>query len=297
MKLNSTFFLLASASIIWGATAPIMKLTLEQIPIFSLAFLRMALASLVLGAFVFNKLKIQKGDGWQFIKAALFGVTVNLSLFFIGLKLTTAILASFIVATVPIFTMLAAHIFLKEKFTRKLIISSLVALVGIIILIGKPDGKINSLQFLGNLLLLGSSLAWVMHEMTAKKLLKKYDSAVVTFFTMAIGALTFLPMFIWEYLKNPQWPNNINLQGTAGLLYGILFASLIAYIAWQKGLQKLPAGQASFFFYLDPISGAILSIILLGERLTPQLLIGGLLIAIAVFLAERSRKSHPLHKN
>ena len=52
----------------------------------------------------------------------------------------------------------------------------------------------------------------------------------------------------------------------------------------------------TFFFYLDPVSGAALSIILLGEKLTPQLLVGGALIAAGVILAEHHRKYHPLHK-
>jgi len=58
----------------------------------------------------------------------------------------------------------------------------------------------------------------------------------------------------------------------------------------------MPAGQAAFFFYLDPVSGTILSIILLGEKLTPQLLIGGILIAAAVLLVEQKRRAHPLHR-
>ena len=111
---------------------------------------------------------------------------------------------------------------------------------------------------------------------------------------MAIGAVTFLPLFLFETLKHP-WLTNVNIQGLSGLLYGIFFASLAAYLAWQKGLSLLPAGQAAFFFYLDPVTGAALSILLLGEKLTPQLVIGGILIAAAVFLAEQKRHSHPLH--
>ena len=296
-KANQAIILLTSASIIWGATAPIMKLTLEQIPVFSLAFIRMAVASAILGIFVIGQLKIRKSDQLTFIAAAITGVTLNLTFFFIGLKLTSAILASFLVASVPIFTMLAAHIYLKEKFTTRLIFASAVALLGVTIIIGKPDGAFNLIQTIGNVLLLLSTFAWVAHEIIAKKLLKVYDAATVTFFTTAIGALTFLPLFIWEYLKNPLWINHVNSTGLLGLLYGIIFASLIAYWAWQKGLSLLPAGEASFFFYLDPISGGILSIILLKERLTPTLIIGAILIAAGVFLAEHNRKSHPLHKS
>jgi len=99
-----------------------------------------------------------------------------------------------------------------------------------------------------------------------------------------------------EFVKNPNWINQVTLSGFMGILYGIFFASLIAYWAWQKGLSLLPAGQAAFFFYLDPISGTILAIILLGEKLTPQLILGGILIAVAVLLIEHKRRAHSLHQ-
>lgn len=309
-KVNKAFFLTASASIIWGATAPIMKLTLEQIPPFSLAFIRMAAASFLLGLIIYRPrlraahqdgagkgLKINKDDLPTFFLSAVTGVTLNLSFFFIGLRLTEAILASFLIASVPIFTLVAAHFYLREKFTSRLILASLVALAGVILIIGKFEGGASTKQLLGNLLLLLSTISWVANEIISKKLLKTYSGGTVTFYTMAIGAATFAPLFIWELLKNPSWIANVTQPAFLGLAYGIFFASLAAYWAWNKGLKLLPAGQAAFFFYLDPVSGATLSIILLGEKLTPTLIIGGTLIALGVFLAEQKRKSHPLIRN
>jgi drug/metabolite transporter (DMT)-like permease len=211
-----------------------------------------------------------------------------------GLKLTQAILAAFLIASIPIFTMLAAHIYLKEKLTSKLIVASLVALVGVILIIGKFEGPLNTKELIGNSLLLVSTVFWVIHEIIAKKLLKTYDGSIVAFYTMAIGAATFAPLLVWELLKDPVWFQGVDIQGYSGLLYGIFFASLTAYWAWQKGLKLMPAGHAAFFFYLDPISGAILAMLLLGEKLTPSLAAGGLLICLAVLLAEQKRKSHPL---
>ena len=295
--INHSLLLIASAAIIWGATAPIMKLTLTQVPVFSLAFIRMAAAALILGLLIAKKLKIKRVDLPLFVAAAVTGVTLNLTFFFLGLKLTQAILASFLVASVPIFTLIAANFYLKEKLTLRLILASLVAFIGVSVIIGSPQTLSQTPgQILGNILLLLAALSWVAHEIIAKKLLATYDGGTVAFYSMAIGGITFLPVSIWEYLRNPAWFAGVNTTGVLGIVYGILFASLFAYWAWQKGLAKLPAGQASFFFYLDPISGAILSIILLGEKLTLSLIIGGVLIAAGVFLAERKRKIHPLHK-
>lgn len=294
MLKNPAYLYVIAATVIWGATPAIMKLTLTQIPVFTLAFLRMFIASLIMLIFVRKNLKIEKKDYFSFINLALSGVTLNISLFFIGLKLTHAINAAFLVAIGPIVTIIAAHYYLKEKLEHKLITAGLIALFGATIIIGKPNGAPNLLASIGNILLLLSSLAWVLHELMAKKLLKTYDSSTVTFYTIFIGSLTFLPLFIIEVVKNPAWIDQINKTGFLGLLYGIFFASFIAYWSWQKGLQKLPAGKAAFFFYLDPISGALFSYLILGEKLTLSLIFGGLLIALAVILAEFHERKHPI---
>ncbi|MBI2012584.1 DMT family transporter, partial [Candidatus Curtissbacteria bacterium] len=279
MKFNNAFILTATAAIIWGATAPIMKLTLTQVPVFSLAFIRMAAASLILATFVFKTLKIRKEDSLNLFWAAITGVTLNLTFFFFGLKLTQAINASFLVASVPIFTILAAHFYLREKLTLRLVLASTVAFFGVSIIIGKPATSANATQVFGNMLLLLASLSWVIHEMLAKKLLRIYSAGTVAFYTMAIGAITLFPLFLWELIRNPIWATSVNQIGLAGIIYGVLFSSLVAYWVWQKGFALMPAGQAAFFFYLDPVSGATLSILLLGEKITPNLIAGGLLIA------------------
>lgn len=297
MKIKSAYIYLLIATLIWGATAPIMKITLKEVPVFSLAFIRMAAAAIILFTAVYPKLNIKRGDLPTFIYASFAGVTLNLSLFFFGLKLSSAINASLLIASIPIFTVLAAHFYLKERLGTKLIIAAAIAFAGVVLIIDKPDDPTTFLKIIGNILLLLSSLSWVIYELFSKKLLVKYESSVVTFYIMAIGAISLLPFAVLDFIKNPNWMGGVSTGGEMGIIYGIIFASLIAYLTWQKGLSKLAAGEASFFFYLDPITGAILSVILLGEKLTTNLAIGGSLIFIGVALAEYKRKNHPLLKD
>lgn len=241
-----------------------------------------------------KQIKFKREDFLMFFLSAFFGVTLNLSFFFIGLKLSFAINAALLIAAVPIFALFAGHIYLKEKLTPRIILASILAAAGVVIIIGRPTPGSTLAHFIGNILLLLASLTAVAQELVAKKLFKKYSAETVAFHTMAMGAATFAPFALWEYLASPNWIAGVNLVGASGLLYGIFFASLIAYWAWHKGLSKLPVGEASFFFYLDPITGAALAIILLGEKITTSLVLGGALIFIGVALAEYKRKNHPL---
>lgn len=256
----------------------------------------MATASVILSILAFDKLQIKKQDIKPVIYAGLCGVTFNIAFFFLGLKLAPAINASLLVASVPILTLVAANIYLKEKMSLKLLLAASIATIGVFFIVGLPTNA-NFLQFIGNIFLMISSLFWVFYEVISKKLFKTYKSTTITFYSMAVGAATFLPFALFELVQNPTWALSVTLTGWLGVLYGILFASLIAYWAWQTGLSKMPAGRASFFFYLDPISGAILAIALLGEKITTSLIVGGVLITLGIILAEFKRKSHPLYRS
>lgn len=286
--------LLVSAAI-WGANSPIMKWALTIVPLFSLAFIRFFLATLIIAPFVVRDLKIKKQDWGKIVLAALLGITLNVSFFFLGLKLTFASNAAFITATIPIFTILAAQFFLKEKLTLRLIFATAMAMTGLVLILGPPIINLGLNHLVGGFFLILASIFWVGYEIFSKKLFKTYSPSVITFYSFAIGSVTFLPLVFLEFLQNPSWILNLSTPGLVGIFYGTVFSSTIAYFSWQYGLSKIPATQASFFFYLDPISGLVVSVILLGERLTPIFIVGGIFVILGVFWAEHKRKVHPVY--
>ncbi len=292
MKFSPAFFYLVIAAIIWGATVPIMKITLREIPLFSLATIRMGFASILLLPFVYKDINIDRDDIPLMVLIAILGTNLNLGLFFFGVKNSPAINSSVITSTTPIFTLLSAHILIREKLSRKLLIGTLLALFGTIVIIGIPVLGLDGETSLGSLALLGSTLAWVGYELVSKKALKKYRPLTITFFTMALGTLFFIPFATSDLINFPSWYLHLSKEGLLGLLYGIIFASTIAYSFWQEGLKKTTAGQASLTFYLLQISGIIFSYILLGESFTLISAIGSAIILGGVILGEYHRKSH-----
>lgn len=283
------------SSIIWGANTPIMKWALASVPIFSLAFLRFYLATIFLFPLTFKNLSVEKDDLTKIILAALFGITFNVGFFLLGLKFTFAVNAALIITTIPIFTIFAAQIFLKERVGLRLFLATTTAFLGLVIILGPPIVNLGLNHLFGGIFLILAALFWVGYEILSKELFKKYPPQVITFYSFLIGSLSFLPFFIWELFSSP-WIFNLNSQGIIGILYGAIFSSTIAYFAWQWGLSKIPASEASFFFYLDPISGVLISMALLGEKITPLFILGAIFIAASLLLAEYHRKVHPIHR-
>jgi len=280
------------SSLIWGANTPIMKWTLASVPLFSLAFARFYLATILIFPFVVKKLKIERVDWPKIILAGLFGITFNVTSFFLGLKFTFAVNAALIIATIPIFTIFAAQIFLRERIDTKFTIATIVAVLGLLLIIGPPIVTAGLTHLVGAVFLILAALFWVGYEIVSKNLFKKYSPETVTFYSFLIGSVTFLPLFLVE-LFSSSWITQLGTQGLIGIFYGAVFSSTLAYFAWQYGLSKIAATEASFFFYLDPISGILIAIPLLGEKITPIFLVGAVLIFTAIFLAEHKRKEHP----
>ena len=253
-------------------------------------------ASLILLPFVAKNLTIAKKDIPKVVLASLFAVTLNISFFFWGIKLTTALNASIIASTIPIFTLLFAKIFLKEAISAKLLLGGLLGVSGILFIVGKDFIEHGfSLYPLGDLLMLCATLSFVGDEIVTKKLTKTYNAFSITYYLFLIGALTFLPLAVVELIKNPLWMTHLTSVSLIGIGYGILFSSLAAYSLWEWGLSKIPASRVGFFFYLDPVVSTIAAVILLSEKITLPFLIGAAAIFLGIFIAEGRLPYHHMH--
>ncbi len=262
----------------------------------SLIFLRFAFASIFLLPFFMSqkkKIKLAKKDLPKLIAVGVFAITLNISLFFEGLKRTTAIDASMLSLTLPMFSVLFGWWFLKEKIYFVNLAGIFLGFLGALVIIGIPQiftGTISREAFFGNILIILASIAWVIGAIIAKPLLSKYSSLVVTGIIFVVGAITMsLPSAV-EYFNNPAWMNQITILGLFGLTYMILLSSISAYFLFEWGLSKTSVIVADLFQYIEPFVATVLAVLILGERISHSFLFGAVLIAIGVFMGTLAKK-------
>ena len=162
MKLSvvhKAFLAIIVANVIWGAAAPMFKLTLTNVPPFTLAFWRFFLGALILLAYLGKKAKIptkSQHDLNLLVGYALSGITVNIMFFFWGLRLTNSINSPIIASAAPVMTYFLAILFLREKFITKKFLGMLIATVGILVIVIEPilekgfDGSGIKMEFSNN---------------------------------------------------------------------------------------------------------------------------------------------------
>lgn len=296
------YLALILAHMIWGANFVVAKITLQEFPLYSLAFLRFALASLFLAPFFIAETRKIKIDRKDFSKLTLTGVliiTLNIAFFFIGIQKTTAVNASILTLVIPMLSVLLGWWFLKEKVYLINLAGIFAGFCGAIIIIGLPRiflGDFSTETLIGNLMIILASVVWVIGAIFSRQMLTKYPSLIVTAFAFLIGMITFIIPAINEYLTNPGWTENVTSLGILGLVYMIVLSSVSAYFLFEWGLAKTNVMTADLFQYIEPFVATIVAVLVLGEIISVDFAVGALLIGVGVYLGTLAKESHHRHK-
>lgn len=174
---------------------------------------------------------------------------------------------------------------LKEKATRGLMAGSLLALVGVALVVYNGSFVLK-ISPLGDFLTLLAAFSWAFYSLIMRKMSNRYSIIFITRKIFFYGVLTILPAF----LVHP-WQFDITRLLEPAILFNLLFlgvlASLICFVVWNVVLKQLGTIRASNYIYLNPLFTLIGSAFLLGERLTMVALMGAALILGGVYWAEK----------
>jgi drug/metabolite transporter (DMT)-like permease len=260
---------------------------LEVIPPFTLLSLRLLLGIASLGLVVWarGQLRASRAQLRELVAIGVVGYGVSLGLQFAGTKLSTAANGAVLTSTTPAFVFLFALWILKERVTRRRLLALLLSSAGVLVIIDLHSASLSSDLFWGNLSLLAAGLTWALFSVLVRRVTRTLDALPVTFFAFLGGLPVALPGAAWELsAQSVQIPSG---WIWAGVLYlGIISTALAAYL-WNKAFELLDAGVASLTFFAQPVFGAALGFLFLGERITPGFIFGGLLIGASLIAAMR----------
>lgn len=192
-----------------------------------------------------------------------------------ALKWTSASEAAMITALLPLMTVAAARLVLKEEISLRTVVGILAAMVGVVSLtvLGRttessPNPLLgNTLEFLAMVCATGYTLA-VRHLST------RYSPFFLTAVQAFVGSLFFLPAL---FLPGTEWPVDFAWRDWAPIVYLGTLVNVLAYFLYNFGLSRIPASRVSPYVNLIPVFSMLLGWMLLGEQLTlSQYLAAGL---------------------
>ncbi len=276
-----------SAASIWGGMYVVSDVTLVSVPPFTLLTLRILLALLVL--FPLNRARGRAAtDGRakaSMIGAGAVGLGVSLGTQFVGTDLSTALNGALVTSASPAFVVLFAMILLRERLTRARLASIVLSSIGVIIILNPAAADFGSDSFLGNVFLAMSALTWGLYSVLVRTVALRHalPTLTVTVYALIGGLLLSIPASAIELTQRPL--GEVDATVVLGVLYLGLVSTALAVLLWNRAFVLVPATLASLFFFAQPLSGALLAALVLGQEMTLALWLGGGLIAAALLLS------------
>ena len=284
---------LSLAASIWGGMYVVSKYVLDFIPPLTLVWLRFIIAFVVLYMILKitekkqkKTVTIRKKDWLLFAWIGFIGYFISITCQFIGTKLSDAHTGSLVTSATPAFMVIFAAIILKEKLTARRLLSTIIATIGVIIVIGW-DIEIGS-YFIGTIILVGAAITWALLSIYVKIASARFSSLVITTYAIFFSLFFITPFMVWEFQSNPI--EHMNLYVVLGVLYLGIVSTAGAFFLWNKGLELMDASIGSLFFFFQPIVGSLLGWLLLNETLSSNFFIGGILIICSVFITTFEKK-------
>jgi len=263
------YFLLILTTLFWSGNFVLSRGMHADIPPFSLSFWRWAVTLVILLFFGVRHLWIQrhivrKHIGFIILQGLL-GVTGFNSLIYLAMQTTTAINAVLVNSCIPVLIAVFSWILYKEVMSPRQWFGVVVSLSGVLLIITR--GKIASLLAMsfnrGDLMVLIAALLWALYSANLKKYPKELHPFAYLSGIVISGLIGIFPFYLTEL--NSGRVLTVNGSSIITILYVAVFASVLAFIFWNRAVRSIGANKAGPFIHLMPVFSTILAVLFLGE--------------------------------
>ncbi|WHZ01486.1 EamA family transporter [Neobacillus sp. YX16] len=277
--------LIAISAIMWGIIAVfVRKLSSLGFTPMEIVTIRVVTAVLLLGIIGLLKypgqMKIHLRDSKYFIGTGIFSIVLFNWCYFSSINQLSLSFAVILLYTAPTFVVVLSYLFLKESMDALKIISVIGTLIGCTFIVGINLMETPSMNLAGILTGLGAGFGYALYTIFGKFALVKYRPFTVTFYTFLVASITLL-LFTDLFEKGSM------LLSSEAILYEIglgLFPTVLAYLFYTKGLEKMEGSKASIIATVEPVAATLLSVFFYNEDFGVLQFIGTAIILLSVIL-------------
>ena len=274
---NQSAFLILLAAMLWGTTGTAQTFAPKEASPIVIGAVRIAIGGPALLLLAYGQKKMGWND-WHAasVMAAAIGVALFQPFFFSAVQAAGVALGTVVaIGSAPIIAGLLEWIFLKKWPERYWWLATLSAIAGCMLLL--LTGNNSSASASGILFALGAGFSFAMYTLMTKNLLEKHHPEAVMGVVFTLGAVLLTPVFILF----PAVPL-LSLTGIGVSVYLGLFATAFAYLLFSRGLVGVPASTAITLSLAEPLTAALLGVLVVGETLTMTAWLGVLLLFIGL---------------
>ncbi len=285
------YSLIGLMTLLWAINFIVAKFAVRELPAVMTAGLRTVLAGALIWPIYFWERRAKGGSTWtkadlpMLVYLGLFGVVLNQLFFVIGISRTSVAHAAIMIGMTPILVLVIASAIGQESISVTKLIGMAVALAGVVALQFAPSNGTGT-SFAGDFFIFLASFTFALFTVMGKRVASTFGSITVNTFAYVGGGATLLPVTLWQAYGFPF--RHVSWAAWASIVYMAAFPSVLCYIIYYYALSYIPASRVSAFSYLQPLLATVMAIPLLGETPTMSLVMGGSLVLLGVFVAERA---------
>jgi drug/metabolite transporter (DMT)-like permease len=284
------YVLLLVAMASWGAAWAAARAVYQDVTPFALVFWRWLLAAVILYPIAARHLRKDLAaalQGWKWLVFfGLSGMAAFPMLGYLGLRHTTAVNASLLNASLPLFMIPTAWLIRRDTVRRRQLAGLALSLTGSLVVVSAGDpAAIASLALNpGDLLILAAVAFWALYTVLLDRCPKMHPLSF-TFFGIVVAVVFSAPFYGYDLLSGSTI--TVNLRTVSAIGYLALFPSVIAYLCWNHAVPIVGPNVASFFNPLVPVFGTLAAVLMLGEQIHGYHLAGFVLVLAGLVLTSK----------
>jgi drug/metabolite transporter (DMT)-like permease len=282
------YLLLILTTLFWSGNFVLSRGMHSEIPPFALSFWRWAVALLILACFGLRHLLAQRKLAIShrnfIIIQGIVGVAGFNSLVYMAMQTTTAINAVLVNSCIPVIIVLISWAMFNDRLSLRQCLGVAISLSGVLLIIS--HGKLSTLLQLqfnrGDILVFIAAVLWAFYSANLKRYPIGLHPLAYQTGIVIVGLAILLPLYLLEISTGKTM--TVSMGSIVTILYVAIFASVLAFIFWNRAISILGANMAGPFIHLMPVFSTILAVIFLGETLTPNHIKAILLIFGGIFM-------------
>jgi drug/metabolite transporter (DMT)-like permease len=285
--------LLLVLALIWGANMAIIKVGARELASLFMAGLRSLVASVCLCIWL-------KAKGIRLFpptSVLVHGIVIGLlfgsefALIYVGLQYTLASRTYVLVYTAPFFVALGAHFFLKgDRLNASKTLGLILAFVGVLSLFMKDLGSFSISTFPGDLMALTAGALWGATTVYLKKYLSYRTVPLQTLFYQVFFSAA--PLFLMSFILEDPVVSGFSFVTGFSVFYQCIVVAFISYLVWFELIHRYPVSLLHAFSFFTPVFGVFLSgALILGELMSPMLIVALTLVSLGLVLVNRQVRS------
>jgi len=283
------YLLLSTSALTWGGNLTVGRFIHGEIAPGTLSLLRWSVALLILLPLTYRALHRQRAlvrAHWRFIAMlGLTGVTLFHTFVYLSLSLTPTINAALLFTIAPIVIVVFSWVLFRERISRRQVAGIVASLVGALLIATRGDPRVAlALEFnRGDMFMLIAIPNWALYSVLLRRRPKAIEPLVLLVTTIMMGLACQIPIALWEVIDG-RVPT-ITVGSVLSVLYVGVFAGVVAYLCWNRGVAEIGANRAGLFLHLVPVFGAGFAVVFLDESIFAFHLNGAACIAVGIYLS------------